>query len=74
MEDNRIHQNGKVILKGDKTSIKVIFKNLTMQNFAGQEYKDYIQYIATKQMGFKIGEIELYIDNQFVEKGIIHHP
>lgn len=65
-----IHQNGQWILKGDITSIKVIFKNLIGENFQGKAYDDYIKYIALKQ-GFEKGEIKLYIDKKFINKGTI---
>ncbi|MRJ11249.1 hypothetical protein EDL98_09200 [Ornithobacterium rhinotracheale] len=65
-----IHQNGQWILKGDITSIKVIFKNLIGENFQGKAYDDYIEYIALNQ-GFKKGEIQLYIDKKFIKKGTI---
>ncbi|WP_018675958.1 DUF7688 family protein [Riemerella columbina] len=65
-----IHQNGKWILKGDITSIKVFFKNLIGENFQGKAYDDYIEYVALKQ-GFVKGEIQLYIDEKYISNGTI---
>ncbi|MGV4459914.1 DUF7688 family protein [Ornithobacterium rhinotracheale] len=69
-DNNQIRQNGKIILSGDEISIKVIFNNLIGQNFQGNEYNDYIDYVALKQ-GFEKGEVELFIDNKCVHRGII---
>lgn len=70
IDNSQIRQNGKIILYGDEVSIKVIFNNLIGQNFQGKEYKNYIKYVALKQ-GFEKGEIKLYINNQFINKGTI---
>ncbi|WP_431844795.1 DUF7688 family protein [Paraprevotella clara] len=49
-----IRQNGKIILHSDEgTSIRMIFKNLTGRNFQGQEYADYIRYIAIGTWDFR---------------------
>ncbi|MDO5615551.1 MAG: hypothetical protein Q4G16_05130 [Cruoricaptor ignavus] len=69
-ENAEIYQNGKSILYGDEVSIKVIFRNLIGVNFQGKEYEDYIQHIALKR-GFVKGEINLYIDKEFINKGTI---
>ena len=67
-----IRQNGKIILHSDEgTSIRMIFKNLTGRNFQGQEYADYIRYIAIGDMGFSPGVIEHCRDGEVIGKGII---
>ncbi len=67
-----IRQNGKIILHDDDgTSIRMIFKNLTGRNFQGQEYADYIRYIAIGDMGFSPGIIEHCRDGEVIGKGII---
>ena len=49
-----IRQNGKTILySNDGISIKMVFKNLTGRNFQGQEYADYIRYIAIGTWDFR---------------------
>ena len=49
----------------------MIFKNLTDRNFQGQEYADYIRYIAIGDMGFSPGIIEHCRDGEVIGKGII---
>ncbi|WP_286156181.1 MULTISPECIES: DUF7688 family protein [Bacteroidales] len=67
-----IKQNGKIILYSDDgISIKMIFRNLTGKNFQGQEYADYIRYIAIESMGFKPGTIEYSRDGKIIGKGKI---
>lgn len=67
-----IRQDGKVILYSDDgIIINIIFKNLTGKNFQGQEYADYIRYIAIESMGFKPGTIEHCRDGKIIGKGII---
>ncbi|MBC5609116.1 hypothetical protein NXW19_26960 [Bacteroides ovatus] len=67
-----IRQNGKIILhSSDRTSIRMIFKNLTGRNFQGQEYADYIRYIAIWDMGFSPGVIEHCRDSEVIGKGEI---
>ena len=67
-----IRQNGKIILhSNDKTSIKMIFRNLTGRNFQGQEYVEYIRHIAIGEMGFSPGIIEHCRDGEVIGKGKI---
>ena len=67
-----IRQNGKIILHSDDgTGIRMIFKNLTGRNFQGQEYTDYIRYIAIGDMGFSPGIIEHCRDGEVIGKGKI---
>ncbi len=49
----------------------MIFRNLTGKNFQGQEYADYIRYIAIESMGFKPGTIEYSRDGKIIGKGKI---
>ena len=67
-----IRQNGKIILHSDDgTGMKMIFRNLTGKNFQGQEYVEYIRYIAIADMGFSPGIIEHCRDGEVVGKGTI---
>ncbi|MDE6878048.1 MAG: hypothetical protein K2P54_02830 [Odoribacter sp.] len=67
-----IRQNGKVILNGDDgISIKMIFRNLTGENFKGQEHTDYIRHIAIGKMGFSPGDIEHCRNGEVIGKGTI---
>ncbi|WP_455643757.1 DUF7688 family protein [Parabacteroides sp.] len=67
-----IKQNGKVILSSsDTVSIPVIFNNLIGKNFKNKEYKDYIEYVAYRSMGFAEGKIQLFRDGEQIEEGII---
>ena len=67
-----IRQNGKIILHGnDGISIKMIFRNLTGQNFQGKEYADYIRHIAINSMGFTPGSIEHCRDGGVIDTGTI---
>lgn len=44
---DEIRQNGKVVLSGeDGFSIPMFFNNLCGKNFSGENYRDYIRYIA----------------------------
>lgn len=64
-----IRQNGKTVLRGNQ-NLKVIFKNLTGKNFQGEEYQEYLIYVAL-QRGFEYGAIEFYKDGKLIEKGMI---
>lgn len=67
-----IKQNGITILHStDTVSIPVIFNNLTGKNFQGNEYHDYIKYIAIESMGFTFGKIQLYRDGEQIEESVI---
>jgi hypothetical protein len=59
-----IKQHGKTILYSDTGHLKMIFHNLTGQNFSGTEYQIYIDTVAIPA-GFERGAIE------FVENGIL---
>lgn len=67
-----IKQNDITILHSeDSCSIPVIFNNLTGKNFKGQEYQNYIRYVAIPCMGFAYGKIEYYSDGILVATGEI---
>ena len=67
-----IRQDGKVVLHGDDgTSIRMIFRNLTGDNFKGQGYADYIRHIAIGEMGFSPGNIEHCRNGEVIGKGTI---
>ena len=67
-----IRQNEKIILHGDDgTSIKMIFRNLTGDNFKGLEYANYIRHIAIGEMGLSPGSIEHCRDGEIIGKGTI---
>lgn len=69
---DEIRQDGKTVLYSrNGASIPMFFNNLTGKNFSGKEYKDYIRYIALKEMGFHPGGIELYRDGKLIRQGII---
>ena len=57
--------------KSDRTSIRMIFKNLTGRIFQGQEYVEYIRHIAIGEMGFSPGIIEHCRDGEVIGKGKI---
>ncbi len=69
-----IKQNGiTVLFSEDGYSIPVIFNNLTGKNFQNRkEYQAYIKHVATSQMGFSYGKIELIKDGKVVETGQIN--
>ena len=70
---DEIRQNGKVVLSGeDGFSIPMFFNNLCGKNFSGENYRDYIRYIAFGEMGFKPGEITLYRNGVQVRTGKIN--
>ena len=69
-----IRQNNKVVLhSSDEISIPIIFKNLTGKNIKGEEYSNYIKYVAINKMGFEYGEIEYFVNGDLKEKGEINH-
>jgi len=58
-----IRQGDKVILSSeDGFSVPMIFNNLSGKNFSGEEYRNYIKYIAYGDMGLKPGIISHYRD------------
>lgn len=70
-----IRQNGSVMLSSSSEhAIPVIFNNLCGKNFSGEEYRNYIRYIALGEMGFKPGTIELYRNNVLLRIGTIPQP
>jgi len=67
-----IRQDGKVVLSSDaEHAIPMIFNNLCGKNFSGEEYRNYIRYVALGEMGFKPGRIELYRDGKLLKHGDI---
>ena len=67
-----IKQNGKTLLSSnDGISIPVIFCNLTDRNNTS-DYSVYIKSVAIPG-GFDYGEIELFRDGKFIQKGTIKH-
>lgn len=67
-----IRQNGCTVLAScSEHAIPMIFNNLCGKNFSGNEYRDYIRYIALGEMGFKPGRIELYRDGELLKTGYI---
>ena len=67
-----IRQDGKIILHGDDgATIRMIFRNLTGDNFKGQKYADYIRHIAIEKIGFSPGDIEHYRNGKVIGKGTI---
>ena len=67
-----IRQDGKVVLSSDtEHAMPMIFNNLCGKNFSGEEYRDYIRYIALGEMGFKPGRIELYRNGKLLKHGDI---
>lgn len=70
-----IRQDGKTVLSSeDGFSMPMFFNNLCGKNFSGEEYRDYIRYIALEEMGFQPGEIELYRNGERVGTGTIPKP
>ena len=68
--DYYIKQDGKVILSGDETSIKMIFRNLTGENFKGEmdEYCKYKQFV--KSQGFDLTRLfKMYHKDTFLKMG-----
>lgn len=71
-----IKQFGKTVLWDENdvwTSIPMIFRNLTGQNYTGQKYRDYIEDWI-QDMGFKLGPVELWEDGHLVKCGEIKLP
>lgn len=71
-----IKQFGKTVLWDENdvwTSIPMIFRNLTGQNYTGQKYRDYIEDWI-QDLGFKLGPIELWEDGRLVKCGEIKLP
>ena len=68
--DYYIKQDGKVILSGDETSIKMIFNNLTGKNFKDNmdEYCKYKQF--AKSQGFDLSRMfKMYHNETLIEVG-----
>lgn len=66
----QIRQGGEIILSGDEISIKIIFRNLTGENFKNKmdEYCNYKQYV--KSQGFDLTKtFQLYHGNAFLKMG-----
>ena len=57
---DEIRQDGKTVLKSEDGLIPMFFNNLYGKNLSGNEYRNYIKYIALGEMGFKPGHIEFY--------------
>ncbi len=68
-----IRQNGRTVLRSDcELLLPMIFNNLTGRNIPdAQEYNDYIECIAIRDMGFACGEIELVKNGEVIAKGLI---
>ena len=65
-----IRQNGNSILTGcSSLTMKMIWRNLIGLNFSGKEYSNYIDFALSQ--GFKRGPIELYCENELIDKGTI---
>lgn len=64
-----IRQNGNSILTGGGCFLKMVWRNLLGLNFSGKEYRDYIDFALSQ--GFKRGPIELYCENELIDKGTI---
>ena len=72
---DEIRQDGKTVLKSeDGFSITMFFNNLCGKNLSGNEYRNYIKYIALGEMGFKSGHIEFYRDGVLQRTGEIPKP
>ena len=73
----QIKQNGQVIMTapGDgNPSCAIIFNNLTGVNFSKDErkqYKDYLSGMFRDFTGLTYGEVELWEDGKFKQKGNI---
>ena len=69
---DEIRQDGRVVLSSeDGFSIPMFFNNLRGKNFSGEEYRNYIKYVALREMGFKPGHIEFYRDGVLQRTGEI---
>lgn len=70
---HEIRQNGRIVLDSDcELLLPMIFNNLTGHNIPdAQQYNDYIEYIAIRNMGFTRGEIELVKNGEVVAKRYI---
>ena len=72
---DEIKQDGKTVLRSeDGFSIPMFFNNLCGKNLSGNEYRNYIKYIALGEMGFKSGHIEFYRDGVLQRTGEIPKP
>ena len=68
--DYQIRQDGNVILSGDEISIKMIFRNLTGENFKDtmSEYSNYKKF--AKSQGFDLSKIfHLYHGDTYIKTG-----
>lgn len=68
--NEEIKQNDKCIFQGNEGSLKVIFNNLTGENFQGQEYQNFLKNVAFR-VGFNYGEVQFYQNGQLIETGTI---
>ena len=72
---DEIRQNGETLLWAEgeeRTSIPMIFRNITGKNFTGQDYLNYIEHWIFH--GFELGLVELWCDGRLVERGEIKLP
>lgn len=56
----------------DNTSCSIIFGNLTGTNITGKEYKNYLTMMFYDFPELTYGEIELWEDGKFKQKGNIN--
>ena len=65
-----IRQDGKTVLGGDKTSIAVVFNNMTGKNMSAEEYRNYKKFIQTQ--GVRLSSpVEHWEDGVFIRSGVI---
>lgn len=69
MDNYTITNNGKELLTGDETSIKMIYANLSGKNIYGVLYYMYLESLASE--GLRSGEIALCQNGKPIEQTII---
>jgi hypothetical protein len=69
----QIKQNGVALMTSpENTSCSIIFGNLTGVNITGKDYKSYLTMMFHDFPKLTYGEIELWEDGEFKQKGNIN--
>ena len=69
----QIKQNGVALMTSpENTSCSIIFGNLTGVNITGKEYRNYLAMMFHDFPKLTYGEIELWEDGKFKQKGNIN--
>ena len=71
INESELRQNGKVFLRGDSTSIHIIFNNMTGTNFGGDEYEKYKEFVESQGADLS-ASIELFDNGTLTCTGNFH--